>query len=70
MSGADMTTCPKCSVEVPAGDLHGIEVPGVYDGVLIWRHHGECGHTWPRFPPGRLHDEAVRLIERGEEVES
>ena len=55
--------CPGCGSVVPNNQLLGIEVPGVYDGVLIWRDEG-CGHTWPRFdPPGRLHDTAAKWIE-------
>ncbi len=43
----------------------GIQVWGVYDGVLIWR-CPDCGHNWPRFPNEpywqRLHDKAVSII--------
>jgi hypothetical protein len=30
---------------------HGIEVRGVYDGVLVWQCI-DCNHMWPRFPKG------------------
>jgi predicted RNA-binding Zn-ribbon protein involved in translation (DUF1610 family) len=33
------------------GRAIGIEIPGVYDGVLYWQ-CPDCGHTWDRFPPG------------------
>ncbi len=42
----------------------GIEVRGVYDGILIWKHE-DCGHMWPRFSKTdweRLHDKAVAII--------
>ncbi|MPZ66207.1 MAG: hypothetical protein GEU83_12060 [Pseudonocardiaceae bacterium] len=29
----------------------GVEIPGVYDGVLYWR-CPDCGGRWHRFPPG------------------
>lgn len=50
--------CPQCGRAAVAS----IEVRGVYDGTLIWQ--CEADHRWPRFPSGRLHDEAVRLIAR------
>ena len=47
--------CPKCQ---QAETVVGIEVGGVYDGVLFW----ECiedGTKWHRWPEGhRLHAEA------------
>lgn len=57
--------CPFCGKE--EGDYFaftGIEVRGIYDGVLIWE-CGVCKHRWPRFnPPGRLYDYAVLMIEK------
>lgn len=54
--------CPNCGTGVPNDRLVGIEVRGVYDGVLFWRDE-RCGHQWPRFPaPGRLYDAATRII--------
>lgn len=39
--------------------LLGIEIPGVYDGILMWQ-CPDCGTSWPRFdPPGRRYDEAI-----------
>jgi hypothetical protein len=50
--------CPGCGQVAEPADLAGVEVQGVYDGVLVWQHVG-CGHQWPRFASGRLHDLAV-----------
>lgn len=41
--------------------LIGMEVRGVYDGVLIW-YCPDCGHKWPRFADGKRHDAAVKII--------
>lgn len=35
--------CPKCASD----DITGIEVRGVYDGVLFWV-CSDCAHAWPR----------------------
>lgn len=35
-------TCPSCG----AADPFGIEIQGVYDGVLFWACR-ECPHAWP-----------------------
>ena len=50
--------CPGCGQVAEPADLVGVEIQGVYDGVLVWQHVG-CGHRWPRFASGRLHDLAV-----------
>jgi hypothetical protein len=53
--------CPFCGNLV----VLGVEVQGIYDGVLIW----ECGmhHRWPRFEFGsRLYDRAKDLIDEWE----
>lgn len=42
----------------------GLEIPGVYDGTLIWV-CPDCHHKWPRFESGYRHDKAVELIEAG-----
>lgn len=34
------------------------ELPGVYDGGLLWL-CPDCGHAWPRFANGLLHDEGM-----------
>lgn len=39
----------------------GIEIRGVYDGVLIWE-CPDCGFTWPRFDAGRLYIKAKEII--------
>ena len=41
--------------------LLGIEVPGEYDGVLIWN-CPDCGHYWPRFDSGYKHTHALEII--------
>lgn len=47
----NMTTCPQCHSD----HLVGVEVRGVYDGVLFWR-CPKCGINLHRFPEGhRLH---------------
>lgn len=54
-------TCEVCGVEADWPDVTGIEVRGVYDGVLIWK--APCGHMWPRFHASDpLHHRAVELI--------
>lgn len=43
---------------------HGIEVRGVYDGVLVWQ-CPDCAHMWPRFDKGtwlELHTKGVEYI--------
>lgn len=40
--------CPKC--KVGDRDLIGVEVRGVYDGVLYWRCRA-CGYAWNRWQP-------------------
>lgn len=62
---------PEKSQHMYGGKTHfsrriGIEITGVYDGVLIWM-CPDCGHMWPRFerdPSGRsrLHEAALRRI--------
>ncbi len=42
----------------------GIEVRGVYDGVLYWQ-CPDCGFAWQRFDPGtRLANKAVAFIDQ------
>lgn len=38
-------TCPQCEDDGPLG----VEVRGVYDGVLFWKCQA-CGHAWNRWP--------------------
>ena len=48
----------------------GQDVPGVYDGVLIW-HCPDCGSSWPRWAQEsnlHLHREALRIIEQQGEL--
>lgn len=49
----------------------GIEVRGVYDGVLIWK-CADCNHMWPRFSEEnweRLHKKALETINNWEKGE-
>lgn len=39
--------CPECGNADPER-VTGLEVQGVYDGVLYWA-CGECRHAWPRW---------------------
>ncbi len=43
-------------------EIIGIEVQGVYDGILIWQ-CGRCKKMWPRFTEGKRHQVALDLIE-------
>lgn len=45
------------------GRVIGIEVRGVYDGVLYWT-CPDCNHAWPRFNDGlgRLSAESMRYV--------
>jgi Zn ribbon nucleic-acid-binding protein len=47
MRGDDGTRCASCT------NVHvvGVEVRGVYDGVLYWECLS-CGHRWHRWPEG------------------
>jgi hypothetical protein len=60
-------TCPSCGTPIPNAQLLGIQLTGIYDGVLVWKDE-RCGHMWPRFAPdaasgySRLHDKAVEWI--------
>lgn len=47
---ADGSACPTCG---PDTEVIGINVWGVYDGVLCWACQA-CGAAWPRFTEGRL----------------
>lgn len=41
----------------------GVEVRGVYDGVLYWQ-CDYCGHAWQRWPDGsRQHEQAKKYID-------
>lgn len=59
-------TCPACGTEVPSNRLHGIVLPTVYDGILIWRDE-RCGCQWPRFPAQDWrHEKAAVVIQLAE----
>jgi len=53
-----VTTCPLCSADLSYevdGQIYsrgiGVEIPGVYDGVLFWL-CPDCDGTWHRWPVG------------------
>lgn len=53
--------CPQCGNDNQK-TIYGVEIQGVYDGILIWGCQ-ICGHRWPRFePPGRLFDKGTEII--------
>lgn len=51
-------SCPECGMTNP----YGIDIQGLYDGVLIWECPA-CNHMWPRFPTGARHERALKIIE-------
>ena len=63
--------CPGCGADLrekpaPNGGFYvrtiGVEVRGVYDGVLFWQ-CPDCDHRWHRFPEGdRLRARAAQII--------
>lgn len=56
--------CPQCKGKDPFG----VEIRGVYDGILLWECR-YCGHRWPRFPEGTgLHRRATEMIKMWEEA--
>lgn len=65
------TVCRHCGASLkgaakPNGGFYsrciGVEVPGVYDGVLFWQ-CPDCGHRWNRWPANHyLHTFAERYI--------
>ena len=55
--------CPNCG-EITEQDLTGIQVLGVYDGVLIWNCR-KCDAMWPRFEePDSRYRKAVETIKK------
>lgn len=54
--------CPSCPADGYA--VVGVEIPGVYDGILYWGCL-QCGHAWQRWPVEHyLHKRAAPYIER------
>lgn len=61
--------CPYCQADLSYeqngktySHVIGVQIDGVYDGVLFWQ-CPFCGNQWPRFEIGdRLRDEAIRHI--------
>jgi hypothetical protein len=49
-----------CGV-APSNKDVGIEVQGVYDGILIWQ-CGTCKRDRPRFVEGKLHSVALEIL--------
>lgn len=50
--------CPKCKGNTA---IVGVEVQGVYDGILYWL--CECGHAFHRWPVGTWqHDATVAYL--------
>lgn len=57
MSDDDDDICPGCG-----SAAIGVEVRGLYDGILYWR-CGRCRHAWHRFPEGHsLRDKAETFM--------
>lgn len=62
-----MTCSRKHNKDGTGDEAYGIEVRGVYDGVLIFQ-CPECGNMWPRFTEGPLRDKARQVIARWDEI--
>ena len=50
--------CPECDTN----EIVGVEVQGVYDGVLYWR-CGACRFAWPRWTEGHRGEQAAQHVE-------
>jgi hypothetical protein len=60
-------TCQDCGTVLDNQGLGGVELSGVYDGVLFWCCNG-CGRAFERFPPGhQLHSVAAGHISKWNE---
>jgi Zn ribbon nucleic-acid-binding protein len=58
----DDERCPECYT----ASMIGVEIQGVYDGVLYWECL-YCGHRWHRFPAGHyLHAKAEKYLSKPE----
>lgn len=65
-------TCPQCAAQLAyqsKGRTYsrciGVEVEGIYDGILYWQ-CPMCGHKWHRFPSDhRLTVIAERFVNPG-----
>lgn len=58
---SDLTHCPHCNADQRPGRTIGVEIWGVYDGVLFWR-CPDCGGSWHRWSP----DSWLRLYKAAE----
>lgn len=43
--------CPHCTADLSGGRVIGINVQGVYDGILLWC-CPDCDGRWHRWPEG------------------
>lgn len=60
----ELKACPHCNADLHNGRAIGVEIRGVYDGVLFWR-CPDCGGSWHRWSPVnslRLYERAVRYV--------
>lgn len=60
----ELKTCPHCAADLHNGRAIGVEIRGVYDGVLFWG-CPDCGGSWHRWSPDdwpRLHEAAVWYV--------
>lgn len=56
--------CPHCDADLSNNRTTGVEIWGVYDGVLFWR-CPDCGGSWHRWTPNdrlRLYEAAEKYI--------
>lgn len=69
---AEVKACPHCGADLtralPDGGTGtrtiGVQIWGVYDGVLFWR-CPDCGGSWHRWTPAdwlRMHEAAARYV--------
>lgn len=58
----DGSACPSCRADRSA--VIGVNIPGVYDGVLFWACMN-CSHAWHRWPVNHyLHNRAAPYVRR------
>lgn len=61
---AEPTCCPHCNADLDNSRTIGVEIWGVYDGVLFWR-CPDCGGSWHRWSPDdwpRLYKAAEKYV--------
>lgn len=69
---AEVANCPHCAVPLLDGGVThviGVEIRGVYDGVLFWM-CSACGGTWHRWSADNEHmrAKAQRVMDRWAET--